>query len=82
MAHLALAARHVEQGKAIVERQRELVSRLAADGHDFANAEVLLDRFTETLSSHVADRDRLRELLEHDPKRLKKKAGSWHSFGR
>jgi len=47
---LAQSARHVAEGKRIVARQRELVAKGKAAGHDTFNAERLLDQFERTLA--------------------------------
>ena len=53
------AARHVLEGHRIVDRQRRLVDRLIADGHDASDAQYTLDLFTRTLAIFE---DHLREL--------------------
>jgi len=54
------AARHVVDGHRIVDRQRRLVDRLIAHGHDASDARYTLDLFTRTLAIFE---DHLRELL-------------------
>ncbi|MCC6780007.1 MAG: hypothetical protein IT537_25805 [Hyphomicrobiales bacterium] len=46
----ALARRHVESGRKIVERQRELIAEIRSRGGDCRTAEDLLARFERTLS--------------------------------
>jgi Spy/CpxP family protein refolding chaperone len=71
--HLALAEQHVKEGEAIIERQRDLIARLTADGHDTAKANALLAQFIDTLRAQNEDRDRLqRELAEHDAQEVEK----------
>lgn len=53
------AARHVVEGHRIVDRQRRLVDRLIAQGHDASDAQSTLDLFTRTLAIFE---DHLREL--------------------
>ena len=53
------AARHVVEGHRIVDRQRRLVRRLIARGHDASDAQYTLDLFTRTLAIFE---DHLREL--------------------
>jgi hypothetical protein len=53
------AARHVVEGRRIVNGQRRLVDRLIADGHDASAAQCTLDQFTRTLAIFE---DHLREL--------------------
>lgn len=48
-AELAVAARHVAQGRVIVARQRERIARLTARGACTANYERTLDLFVTTL---------------------------------
>jgi Spy/CpxP family protein refolding chaperone len=70
---LALAEQHVKEGEAIIERQRDLIARLTADGHDTAKANALLAQFIDTLRAQNEDRDRLqRELAEHDAQEVEK----------
>jgi hypothetical protein len=53
------AVRHVVEGRRIVERQRGLLDRLIAQGHDTSDAQSTLDLFTRTLRIFE---DHLREL--------------------
>jgi hypothetical protein len=53
------AALHVVKGRRIVDRQRRLVDRLIAQGHDTSDAQSTLDLFTRTLRIFE---DHLREL--------------------
>lgn len=65
--HLKQAERHVADGARHVERQREIVAELEADGHGAAarQAAALLVQFEEVQALLVADRDRLiKELAE------------------
>ena len=56
---LAMAERHLASGNRVVIRQKQLISELAAGGHDIIEARALLARFEELLAFHLADRDRL-----------------------
>jgi len=56
---LALAERHVEEGKQHVEAQCALVRELEGDGHDTTEALRLLGQFEEMLAMHRSDRDRI-----------------------
>lgn len=47
---LALAARHVREGKSRISRQRELIRKLAQHGYDTTEAESLLGVMQQTLS--------------------------------
>jgi len=58
-----LAEQHVAQSEEHVRRQRELVERLAAIGHDTTQAEYLLQEFEHGLTLHKADRDRILQQL-------------------
>ena len=64
--HLALAERHVAQGRGHVVRQKQIIIDLRNGGHDTTMAETLLAEFEQTLRMHIADRDRLkRELADN-----------------
>ena len=54
-----LAQRHVADGKKIVARQREIVAKLGADGHNVTEARKLLTAFEDSQRLHVADCARL-----------------------
>lgn len=60
---LAMAERHVAQGKEHIERQTALIAELDRDGHDSRTARDLLGTLKESLALHIADRDRLRHEL-------------------
>jgi len=62
--HLELAERHVSEGAAHVEQQRQLVERLAHEGHYTDRSEAILAQFEDLLAMHIADRDRLQKTLE------------------
>jgi hypothetical protein len=63
--HLSLAERHVSEGAAHVERQRELVKQLQHDGHDTDEALRLLGHLEELLAMYIQNRDRIQtELAE------------------
>ena len=51
----ALAQEHVAKGRAIVERQRELIARLRSLGHDTDEATRLLMQFETSLAIFEAD---------------------------
>ena len=57
--HLAMADRHIASGNRVIIRQRQLITKLAADGHDTREAVALLARFEDLLALHLGDRDRL-----------------------
>lgn len=63
--HLAQAERHVAEGERHVARQQEIVAKLERDGHDATTARALLAQFVQTLKGHQADRDRVRDELDH-----------------
>lgn len=44
------AARHIVQGHRIVNRQRQIVDQLIAQGHDASGAQYTLDLFIRTLA--------------------------------
>jgi hypothetical protein len=64
--HLRLAERHVALGRQHIERQRQLLAKLKAGGHPTDRAVTLLRAFEEMQAAHMADRNRLRGLLEQD----------------
>jgi hypothetical protein len=67
--HLALAERHIAEGKIIIERQETLIAELEQDSHDITLARELLSQFLQTQKSHEEDRERLRrELADLDAK--------------
>ena len=57
--HLAMAKRHLSSGNRVITRQRQLITKLEADGHDTREARALLAQFEGLLALHLADRDRL-----------------------
>jgi hypothetical protein len=57
--HLTQAERHVA-GRGCVERQKELVTKLHADGHNTESAIRLLDTLMISQGSHEEHLDRLR----------------------
>ena len=61
--HLALAERHIAEGKIIIDRQRNLIAHLEQGGHDTALSRELLSQFFHTQKSHEEDRERLRREL-------------------
>jgi hypothetical protein len=73
--YLAQAERHIERGRAHIERQRELVIQLTRDGdaEELPRAELLLAQFEEMEATRIADRDRvLNELARLSPEEGKK----------
>ena len=65
--HLALAERHIAQGKITIERQQTLIAELEQGGHDTTLSRELLSQFLLTQTSHEEDRTRLRrELAKFD----------------
>jgi hypothetical protein len=61
--HLASAEEHVALGADTVERQREIIAKLAHEGHDPSEARRMLVYFEEQLTMHIAERDRLKKEL-------------------
>ena len=57
--HLRQARDHVASGEKLVEKQRAIVAKLAADGHRTDTARRLLGQLEEVQAMHIADRDRL-----------------------
>ena len=62
--HLAVVERHVAEGYGRIHKQRDLVDRLRTEGHDIATAEGLLSEMQKVQTACIADRDRLRGLLD------------------
>lgn len=60
---LALVEQNVRDGERHIEQQRRLVDRLQRAGHDASTARELLRSYQQSLSMHVATRDRLRQEL-------------------
>ena len=58
--HLALAERHVAEGRRLVARQRQIVVDLGGVGYDTTTAQAVLAQFETTLMRHIEDRDRLK----------------------
>jgi len=61
--HLALAERHVAQGRRHIAHQKQIIIDLNNGGHDTIVAEGLLVDFEDVLRMHIADRDRLKKEL-------------------
>ena len=61
--HLALAQRHVVQGRRHIARQKQIIVTLRKGGHDTAMARSLLINFEDAQKMHIADRDRLKKEL-------------------
>src|SRR5262245_42955830 len=57
--HLAQAERHIAEGRAHVESERQIVEGLVRGGHDARKSQDLLELFEDTLAMHVEERDRL-----------------------
>jgi len=65
--YLKLAERHVANGTAHIERQRQIIAEVDRDGHPIGRSEELLAVFENSLTMHIAVRDRLLgELRESD----------------
>ena len=67
MDHLALAERHVAQGRRHIAHQKQIIIDLNNAGHDTAVAQSLLIDFEDVLRMHIADRDRLKKELAENP---------------
>ena len=55
----------VEEGERHIERQREILAELQADGHDTKEAQELLSLFLEVQELHVAHMRRLEQEVKH-----------------
>ena len=56
---LEMVRRHVAEGHAHVERQKEIIAMLDRDGHDTVEARALLKVFEQSQAQHVAHLHRL-----------------------
>jgi hypothetical protein len=67
MRHLALAERHITEGREHVVRQHDIIARLEAAGLGSSQtadiARLLLSSMQDSLAQHISDRDRLRDWL-------------------
>ena len=59
--HVAQAERHVAEGAEHINKQRQLIAKLEADGHDTKTARTLLAEFERTQQLHEDDLARIRE---------------------
>jgi len=57
---LEAAERHIREGAERLVRQRHIVARLAAHGHDTQLARQILQTLEELQAAHIAGRDLLR----------------------
>jgi hypothetical protein len=55
--HLRMAEADLAQGEKRIERQRQLIERLAAHGHDVTTAKSILETMYETLEVMKEHRD-------------------------
>jgi len=60
---LAQAERRIAEGSDHVARQRQIVEQVVRRGEDARRSTALLELFEETLTTHVEERDRLRNEL-------------------
>ena len=67
-----MAERHVEEGRRIIARQRELVARQKALGRDMTASQTLLEEFERSQAIFEADL----QVIESD---AHKTASSWRS---
>jgi hypothetical protein len=65
--HLAMAERHVVQGRRHIAQQMQIVINLENGGHDTTVARSLLINFEDAQRMHIADRDRLVKELADRP---------------
>ena len=64
MEHLAYAIRHVEEGQELLRKQRDRIYFLGKAGRDTALAESVLARLEASQILRIADRERLKDLLD------------------
>ena len=62
-AHLVQADRHIQEAKAHIARQLELIKKLRKDGHDTDLAESMLDALETTLRALERHRDLILDRL-------------------
>jgi hypothetical protein len=60
MIELLEADRRIAESHALIERQRQLIEKLAYEGYDITSAQIVFDSLCVSLSLHVQDRHRLR----------------------
>lgn len=63
MVELLEAERRVVEYNALIERQRQLIEELGYEGHDITSAQIVFDSLCVSLSLHLQERYRLREML-------------------
>ena len=63
LTELAVAERRVPEINAHVDRQRQLIERLAREGNDITSAEIMLDSLLLSLFLAAEERHRLRAML-------------------
>ena len=63
LAELTMAERRVADINACIDRQRQLVKKLAGSGKDITSAEIMLDSLLLSLFLAAEDRHRLRTIL-------------------
>ncbi len=61
--HLGQSENSVTSGERLIARQRAIVTELQRDGHDTADAQMLLAAFEKSLRIQIAILDRLRAQL-------------------
>ena len=54
---LKLADEHIREAEERIDKQKALVQKLAADGHDTSNAEALLQTFRDALTAYLDHRE-------------------------
>src|SRR3974390_1172780 len=66
LAHLAIAEKAVAQGEQHILKQEARVAELDRDGHDTVQALATLAIFRKNQAEHVAHRDLILKMLQHD----------------
>jgi hypothetical protein len=64
MTELEDAERRVSEMNACIDRQRQHLEELAAEGHDITSAQIILDSLLISLYLSVESRHRLRAMLD------------------
>lgn len=66
-ARIALATQHVEEGRALVERLRKLITEIESKGGDASVERRLLQRFEKNVEIFMKDRDTLISKYQWSP---------------
>lgn len=62
MSELLEAERRVAEVNALIERQRQHIEKLGYEGYDMTSARIVFDSLCVSLSLHLQDRHRIRDI--------------------